>query len=139
MQSEHYYAVRGIHPDSLPPIERAARTLFLNRTCFNGLYRVNRSGLFNVPYGSQEHMTFFHPETLRRTSSQLAGVDISWADFVVGAERARSGDFVYLDPPMRPDSAAARASCATRRAASARPTSDGSPKWSGRSTDEAAS
>ncbi len=96
---EHYYAVRGIHPDSLPPIERAARTLFLNRTCFNGLYRVNRSGLFNVPYGSQEHTTFFHPETLRRTSSQLAGVDISWADFVVGAERARSGDFVYLDPP----------------------------------------
>lgn len=95
----HYYAVRGIHPDSLPSVARGARTLFLNRTCFNGIYRVNRHGLFNVPYGSQQHTTFFHPETLRRTHVTLAGVDISCCDFALGAERARSGDFVYLDPP----------------------------------------
>jgi DNA adenine methylase len=97
--AEHYYAVRGIHPDALPSVERAARTLFLNRTCFNGLYRVNRHGLFNVPYGSQPYTTFFYPETLRSTHRALVGVDISSHDFEVSAERARSGDFVYLDPP----------------------------------------
>jgi DNA adenine methylase len=96
---EHYYAQRGIHPDSLPPIERAARTLFLNRTCFNGIYRVNRDGLFNVPYGKQEHTTFFQPEALRQTHVALAGVRISCCDFARATERARSGDFVYLDPP----------------------------------------
>jgi DNA adenine methylase len=96
---DHYYAVRGIHPDSLRPIERAARTLFLNRTCFNGIYRVNSHGLFNVPYGKQEHTTFFQPEALRQAHVALAGVRISCCDFVRAAERARPGDFVYLDPP----------------------------------------
>jgi DNA adenine methylase len=96
---EHYYAVRGIHPDRLPPIERAARTLYLNRTCFNGIYRVNGKGLFNVPYGKQEHTTFFHPEALRQAAVALAGVHVSCCDFARATERARSGDFVYLDPP----------------------------------------
>src|SRR6266545_6486529 len=82
-----------------PAIEAAGPHLFLNRTCFNGIYRVNRHGLFNVPYGSQEHTTFFHPETLRQTHVALTDVDISCRDFSLGAERARSGDFVYVDPP----------------------------------------
>jgi DNA adenine methylase len=96
---EHFYAVRGIHPDSLRPIERAARTLFLNRTCFNGIYRVNRQGIFNVPYGKQQHTTFFQPEALRQAHVALAGVRISCCDFVQATQRARAGDFVYLDPP----------------------------------------
>ena len=96
---EHFLAVRGIHPDTLPPVERAARTLFLNRTCFNGLFRVNRAGLFNVPYGSQQHTTFFQPDSLRRAHVALQNADIACRDFTTCADRARRGDFVYLDPP----------------------------------------
>ncbi len=96
---EHFLAVRGIHPDTLPPVERAARTLFLNRTCFNGLFRVNRAGLFNVPYGSQQHTTFFQPDSLRRAHLALQNADIACRDFTTCADQARRGDFVYLDPP----------------------------------------
>jgi DNA adenine methylase len=96
---EHYHAVRGLHPDALPPVERAARTLFLNRTCFNGLYRVNRHGLFNVPYGRQENTTFFQPSAIRDAHRALRGAEILVEDFEACAERARSGDLVYLDPP----------------------------------------
>jgi DNA adenine methylase len=91
--------VRGIHPDSLPPVERAARTLFLNRTCFNGLYRVNSQGLFNVPYGSQRDRAFFQPEALRGAHRALAGVRITCADFASSMDHVRPRDFVYLDPP----------------------------------------
>jgi DNA adenine methylase len=83
----------------LPPVERAARTLFLNRTCFNGLFRVNRDGLFNVPYGSQEHTTFIFPEALRFAHLTLQSADIACRDFAMTADDARPGDFVYLDPP----------------------------------------
>jgi DNA adenine methylase len=96
---EHYHAVRGLHPDSLRPVERAARTLFLNRTCFNGLYRVNHHGVFNVPYGRQAHTTFFHPSAVREASRTLQGAEILCEDFEACAGRARAGDFVYLDPP----------------------------------------
>jgi DNA adenine methylase len=96
---EHYHAVRGLHPDALPPVERAARTLFLNRTCFNGLYRVNRHGIFNVPYGRQAHTTFFHPSAIRAAHQALQGAQILREDFEACAGRARAGDFVYLDPP----------------------------------------
>jgi DNA adenine methylase len=96
---EDYYRVRGIHPDDLPPVERAARTLFLNRTCFNGIYRLNSHGLFNVPYGSQAHTSFFHPEAIRRAHRALPGTEIRCRDFEAAAGEARRGDFVYLDPP----------------------------------------
>jgi DNA adenine methylase len=96
---EHFLAVRGVHPDTLPPVERAARTLFLNRTCFNGLFRVNRAGLFNVPYGSQQHTTFFQPDSLRRAHLALQSAGLACRDFATCADQARRGDFVYLDPP----------------------------------------
>jgi DNA adenine methylase len=96
---EHYNRVRGIHPDSLPPVQRAARTLFLNRTCYNGLYRVNRHGLFNVPYGSQAQTTFLQPTIIRAAHRGLRGAEIVCEDFEACAGRARAGDFVYLDPP----------------------------------------
>lgn len=96
---KHYHAVRGLHPDALPPVERAARTLFLNRTCFNGLYRVNRHGLFNVPYGRQEHTTFFQPTAIRDAHRALRKAEIHCEDFAACAARARAGDLVYLDPP----------------------------------------
>lgn len=97
--SEHYYAVRAVRPEALPPVERAARTLFLNRTCFNGVYRVNRHGLFNVPYGSEPHRNFIHPSAIYEAHRALQGANILCEDVEVGAERIRSGDFVYLDPP----------------------------------------
>jgi DNA adenine methylase len=96
---EHYNRVRGVHPDSLPPVECAARMLFLNRTCFNGLYRVNRNGLFNVPYGSQDHTTFFQPTIIREAHRALRGAEVLCEDFEACAGRAQAGDFVYLDPP----------------------------------------
>jgi len=96
---EAYYRVRGIHPDGLAPVERAARTLYLNRTCFNGLYRLNSHGLFNVPYGSQAHTSFFQPEAIRQAHRALRGAEIRCQDFETSAGEARAGDFVYLDPP----------------------------------------
>ncbi len=96
---EHYQRVRGLHPDALPPVERAARTLFLNRTCYNGLYRVNRHGLFNVPYGNQAHTSFFQPTIVRAAHRALQGAEIFCEDFAACAGRVRPGDFVYLDPP----------------------------------------
>jgi DNA adenine methylase len=96
---EHYHRVRGLDPDALPPVERAARTLFLNRTCYNGLYRVNRHGLFNVPYGSQSRTSFFQPTIVRAAHRALRGAEIFCEDFEACAGRARPGDFVYLDPP----------------------------------------
>ena len=96
---EHFERVRGVHPESLPPVEGAARTLFLNRTCFNGLYRVNSKGIFNVPYGNQANNGFYLPAAIWRAHHDLAGAELSCADFEACAERARPGDFVYLDPP----------------------------------------
>jgi len=96
---ERFYAVRGLDPSALAPVERAARTLYLNRTCFNGLYRVNGRGLFNVPYGDQAREAYFQPDLLRRAHLALRGAEISCEDFAACAERARPGDFVYLDPP----------------------------------------
>jgi DNA adenine methylase len=96
---EHFTQVRGLHPDALPPVERAARTLFLNRTCFNGIYRVNSKGIFNVPYGNMPHQGFFVPDAIARAHRSLAGAELSCEDFERCGERARPGDFVYLDPP----------------------------------------
>jgi DNA adenine methylase len=96
---EHFLEVRGVHPDTLAPVERAARTLFLNRTCFNGIYRVNQKGIFNVPYGNMPDQGFFVPDAIRRAHRALAGAAIACEDFGRCGDRARPGDFVYLDPP----------------------------------------
>jgi DNA adenine methylase len=96
---DHYHHVRGIHPDTLPSVERAARTLFLNRTCFNGMYRVNSKGIFNVPYGNMPHHGFYLPDAIWRAHRDLAGAQLACEDFELCAARAEPGDFVYLDPP----------------------------------------
>lgn len=94
-----YLRVRGIRPGALPPVERAARTMFLNRTAFNGLFRVNAAGLFNVPYGSMDHSTFFQPQVVWAWHRALAGATLIAADFAGAADRAQAGDLVFLDPP----------------------------------------
>jgi DNA adenine methylase len=98
----YFYRVRAEEPASLSPVERAARTLFLNRTCFNGLYRVNRRGGFNVPFGRYANPRVVNPELLRACSAALAEVDVLEGDFEVVARRAGSGDALYLDPPYVP-------------------------------------
>lgn len=101
-----FYDVRAQDISSLTSIERAARTIYLNRTCFNGLYRVNRKGQFNVPYGRYTNPTICDADNLRAVSFALQGVEIVQGDYKDVLEQyCRPGDFVYLDPPYLPISA----------------------------------
>jgi DNA adenine methylase len=99
---EHYYKVRAQEPGELSPIERAARIIYLNKTCFNGLYRVNRSGRFNVPMGNYVNPRIFDAANLRAASDALRGVRLKQAHFRETLSYARKGDFVYFDPPYVP-------------------------------------
>jgi len=98
----YYYATRASAPRSI--VEKASRLLFLNRTCFNGLYRVNSSGRFNVPIGGYENPNIVNEGALRAASRALntGGVTIECADFGSVLRNAERGDFVYLDPPYQP-------------------------------------
>jgi DNA adenine methylase len=98
----HFEAVRALDPAVLAPAERAARFIYLNKTCFNGLWRVNRAGRFNVPFGRYRNPGFHDPDTLMRASEALRGAELRRAPFELSLERARPGDFVYLDPPYDP-------------------------------------
>jgi len=83
-------------------VERAAMFLYLNKTCFNGLHRVNRRGEFNVPVGRYTNPRILDESALRSASLALAGADLRCEPFETLLERARPGDFVYLDPPYAP-------------------------------------
>jgi DNA adenine methylase len=120
--SEHVYdrarfeAVRALDPVRLPAAERAARFIYLNKTCFNGLWRVNRAGRFNVPFGRYKNPTFHDPGLLLRASRALRDVQIHRAPFEIALQRAAPGDFVYLDPPYDPVSQTASFTSYTRDA-----------------------
>ena len=101
-EKEHYYWMRSLDPTTLSSTERAARTLYLNRTCFNGLYRVNRRGQFNVPMGRYRNPTICDTDKLNRTSVALAKVDLEHAGFAEMMTRPTAGDLVYFDPPYQP-------------------------------------
>lgn len=115
---EYFYAVRAW--DRTPGyaqrdgIERAARFIFLNRTCYNGLYRVNRSGKFNVPFGRHQNPNICQADNLRAVSQALQGVVLLAGDFTHCLETAEAGDFVYLDPPYDPLSRTANFTSYTR-------------------------
>ena len=100
-----YYRIRSEVPGTPP--QRAARFIFLNRTCYNGLYRVNASGGFNVPFGRYKNPRIHHPGLLASCSSALQRATLRVADFAEVCAEARPGDFVYLDPPYQPLSATA--------------------------------
>ena len=101
--SEHeFYEVRAQKPAELSGVERAARLLYLNKTCYNGLYRENSKGEFNVPFGRYKNPTICDPERLKLASNALQGVDLRVADFEKVVEQAKPGDFVYFDPPYAP-------------------------------------
>jgi DNA adenine methylase len=104
--ADHYYQVRALDKAagwaSRPPVERAARMIYLNKTCYNGLWRVNRRGHFNVPIGRYRRPNILDRSRLRAASEALQGVDISQGDFRKMADRVKAGDFVYFDPPYVP-------------------------------------
>jgi DNA adenine methylase len=95
---DQYYRIRGWAPRV--PAKRAARFIYLNKTCFNGLYRENLAGEFNVPYGRQAYETLVcDREQLDAASEALQGASLRSIDFVAAVREARRGDFVYFDPP----------------------------------------
>ncbi len=101
----YYYAVRAVRPAALRLVERAAR-MYLNRTCMNGLYRLNSDGEFNVSLGDCGPTPIIcREERLRPCSARLQGVDLLVADFAAIVRAAREGDVIYLDPPYVPVSA----------------------------------
>jgi DNA adenine methylase len=103
---DQYYAVRALDREesfaTLSPVARAARLIYLNKTCFNGLYRVNSKGHFNVPFGSYDNPTILDADNLRRCSSVLSTAIIRNGEFEEIVDVAQPGDFVYLDPPYAP-------------------------------------
>jgi len=95
---ENYYRVRSLNPADLSRKERAVRFFFLNRHCFNGVYRTNKLGLFNVPYGSKLTSIPSAAEVMD-FSRFVRGVTFECADFEAIISRAQLNDFVYVDPP----------------------------------------
>ena len=90
---------------NLGDIENTTLFFFLNRTCFNGLYRVNKSGLFNVPFGKYETPTICDPQTIYADSKLLQNVEIITGDYQETLKYANGNSFFYFDPPYRPLSA----------------------------------
>lgn len=100
---EMFYEVRALDWNTLPPSDAAARTLYLNKTCFNGLYRVNKKGQFNTPFGKYKNPKICDEEHLRKASCALKKAEIICGDYLdVLRKYAQKGDFVYLDPPYIP-------------------------------------
>lgn len=87
---------------NLDPIENTTLFFFLNRTCFNGLYRVNKSGLFNVPFGKYETPTICDANTIFADSEILQKVEIMTGDYQQTLEKAKGNTLFYFDPPYRP-------------------------------------
>lgn len=101
-KKDYYLEVRARNVDELSDIEIASRFIFLNRTGFNGLYRVNKKGQFNVPFGRYKNPVICDEDNLRRVSKELQNVTISHQDYKAVLETAKKGDFIYFDPPYYP-------------------------------------
>ena len=99
---EYYLEVRAKKVEDLSDVEVASRFIFLNRTGFNGLYRVNKSGQFNVPFGRYNNPVICDEKNLRQVSEALQDVSITHQDYKNVLKTAKSGDFIYLDPPYYP-------------------------------------
>jgi len=99
---EVYYEVRAEDPKLLSNTSRAGRFIYLNKTCFNGLYRVNSKGGFNVPIGSYKAPSIVMEKELREISKLLKGVKIKVMSFENIIKIAKKGDFIYFDPPYYP-------------------------------------
>jgi len=99
---EFYSKIREEDVEKLTPIQIAARFIYLNKTCFNGLYRVNSKGKFNVPMGNYKNPGIFNEEELREISKLLQKDDIKALQFYDAVKDVNKGDFIYFDPPYYP-------------------------------------
>jgi len=111
----YYYSVRACEPKE--QIEKTSRLIFLNRTCFNGLYRVNSKGKFNVPLGRYSNPNIVNEENILAVSDILQSkkVSIKCQDFGAVLDNAKKDDFVYFDPPYQPISQTANFTSYTNR------------------------
>jgi DNA adenine methylase len=105
--AEYFYSVRSLDRDQkvysqLSDVERASRFIYLNKSCYNGLYRVNSKGQFNTPFGKYKNPIYFERENMERCSKFLKSVDIRVGDFTIFKDEVREGDFFYFDPPYFP-------------------------------------
>jgi DNA adenine methylase len=99
---DFYYKIRSVSPLSLSDSERAARLIYLNKTCFNGLFRVNKKGEFNVPYGKRNG-PFLNKANLIGASDYMQETEIFHLDYKETLKKyAKKGDFIFLDPPYQP-------------------------------------
>lgn len=106
---EYFYRIRDLDRDkaaygAMPKIEKASRLIFLNKTCYNGLFRVNSSGEFNSPFGHYKNPNIVNEPVLRAVSKYLNSNDITFCseDFEMTLNKVKKGAFVYLDPPYDP-------------------------------------
>jgi DNA adenine methylase len=103
--SEYFYEVRASKPSQ--PIDRAVRFLYLLKTCFNGLYRINRKGEFNTPFGKYTNPKLYSATELQACSVALQGVELRVGNFRDAVSDVQAGDVVYFDPPYVPLSSTA--------------------------------
>jgi DNA adenine methylase len=99
---EVFLKIRATQPSELSELETAARFIYLNRTAFNGMYRVNGKGGFNVPFGRYTNPLICDTDNLRSVATSLKKVQIQHRDYKAILDNAKSGDFVYFDPPYHP-------------------------------------
>ncbi len=105
-ESDYFYSVRNFDREdnykNWSDVEKASRTIFLNKCCFNGLYRVNSKGYFNVPFGKYKNPLFCDEENLNLVNKTLQNVEIIQGSFEMCLEYATSNSFLYMDPPYVP-------------------------------------
>ncbi|MBE9064698.1 DNA adenine methylase [cf. Phormidesmis sp. LEGE 11477] len=111
-EKDYFYEVRGADRNSAyetwTDVQRASRFIYLNKTCYNGLYRVNSKGQFNVPFGRYSNPAILDSENLYACHAALQKTVVEVADFYSVRRRIRANDFVYFDPPYAPLSATAK-------------------------------
>lgn len=105
INQKDFYLIRASHPKN--KLKRAARFIYLNKTCFNGLWRVNSKGEFNVPFGKSNSINLFSEENLKACSERLQDCVITNVSFEEAVQDAKRGDLVYFDPPYLPISPSA--------------------------------
>lgn len=102
INKSEFYRLRELEPERLSQVFRAARLIYLNKTCFNGLYRVNKQGKFNTPYGRHSKVNLADPTNLMAASEALKRARLFCSDFAAVLKCAKTKDFIYFDPPYVP-------------------------------------